>query len=135
MFMCTSRFEVQEEQHAMLREYLSNHEIQLANEDKATPHDNFDPISEDEEECSDSLSFANQRVPDGSINVHWAKAGKVWHLSQKMMGPTFLYLTFRCVYQIGLGRSPDFSKVMRLVEHSYIARYSLKTKCSFCIYP
>jgi hypothetical protein len=56
MFKCTSRFEVQEEQHAILKEYFSDHAIQLANEDKATPIDNVDPISEDEEECSDLLS-------------------------------------------------------------------------------
>lgn len=56
MFMCTSRFEVQEEQHVILKEYFSDHEIQLVNEDKVTLIDNVDPISEDEEECSDLLS-------------------------------------------------------------------------------
>lgn len=66
MFMCTSRFEVQEEQHAMLKEFLSDHEIQLANEDKATPIDHIDPISEDEEECSDSVSDQDHHAPEGS---------------------------------------------------------------------
>jgi hypothetical protein len=56
MFMCTSRFEVQEEQRAMLKEYLSNEEIQVANEAKATPKDTFDPVSYDEKDDSDSLS-------------------------------------------------------------------------------
>lgn len=62
MFMCTSRFEIEEEQRALVKEYLSNEEIQAANEEKAKPQDEFEPISDDEEH--DSLSGQDQPAPE-----------------------------------------------------------------------
>jgi hypothetical protein len=52
MFMCTSRFEIEEEQIALINEYLTNEEIHAANEEKDA-HDaqeDLDPISDDEED-------------------------------------------------------------------------------------
>jgi hypothetical protein len=54
MFMCTSRFEIEEEQLAFVNEYLSNEEIQAGNEerDAQLPENGLDPISDDEEDDS-----------------------------------------------------------------------------------
>jgi hypothetical protein len=52
MFMCTSRFEIEEEQLALIDEYLTNEEIHAANEEKDA-HDaqeDLDLISDDEED-------------------------------------------------------------------------------------
>jgi hypothetical protein len=52
--MCTSRFEIEEEQLAFVNEYLSNEEIQAGNEerDAQLPENGLDPISDDEEDDS-----------------------------------------------------------------------------------
>lgn len=62
MLMCTSKFEIEEEQLAFINEYLSSQEIQAANEEKDAqrPRDDLDPISDDEE---DDLLSAQVQTP------------------------------------------------------------------------
>lgn len=50
MYMCTSRFEIHEEERIMLSEYLSAQEIQAAKEERTQQQVTVDPISDDEEE-------------------------------------------------------------------------------------
>ncbi|OQE30681.1 hypothetical protein PENFLA_c002G11096 [Penicillium flavigenum] len=50
MYMCTSRFEIQEEERAMLSEYLSAQEIQAAKEERTQQQLVVDPISDNEED-------------------------------------------------------------------------------------
>jgi transcriptional regulator of heat shock response len=52
MFMCTSKFEVEEEQLALNKEYLLKNELQEAEEDTGTQllQDDLDPISDNEED-------------------------------------------------------------------------------------
>jgi hypothetical protein len=52
MFMCTSKFEVEEEELALNKEYLSNNELQAAEEetDSQFLEDDLDPISDNEED-------------------------------------------------------------------------------------
>lgn len=51
MYMCTTRFEIEEEQLAFIKEYLSGEEIETASEEKSTQgvQDDLYPISDDEE--------------------------------------------------------------------------------------
>lgn len=49
LFMCTSRFDIEDEQRAMINEYLSFEEIQTAREERDTQASEFDTISDDEE--------------------------------------------------------------------------------------
>ncbi|EYE89960.1 uncharacterized protein EURHEDRAFT_435899, partial [Aspergillus ruber CBS 135680] len=46
LFMCTSRFDLKEEQRAMINEYLSYEEVQADREEKDTKASEFDPISD-----------------------------------------------------------------------------------------
>jgi hypothetical protein len=51
MFMCTSKFDVEEEQFTFMKEYLSVQEIEAANEERDThTPDDLDPISDNEED-------------------------------------------------------------------------------------
>jgi hypothetical protein len=50
MYMCTSRFEIHEEERIMLSEYLSAQEIQAAKEERTQQQITIDPISDDEED-------------------------------------------------------------------------------------
>ena len=50
MYMCTSRFEIHEEERIMLSEYLSAQEIQAAKEERTQQQITVDPISDDEED-------------------------------------------------------------------------------------
>lgn len=50
MYMCTSRFEIHEEERIMLSEYLSTQEIQAAKEERTQQQITVDPISDDEED-------------------------------------------------------------------------------------
>ena len=52
MFLCTSRFDMQEEQFKFLKEFFSHDEIEAVNEERDDSLDQFDldPISDDEEE-------------------------------------------------------------------------------------
>ena len=51
MFMCTSKFDVEEEQFTFMKEYLSIQDIEAANEERDThAQDDLDPISDNEED-------------------------------------------------------------------------------------
>lgn len=52
MFLCTSKFEIEEEQAAFLQEIFTRDEIEAAKEEKETTPDtvSVDPISDTEEE-------------------------------------------------------------------------------------
>lgn len=59
MFMCTSRFEIESEQLALMEEYVSTQEVQTKTEEKAANKvrdPEFDPISDTEEDPSGILS-------------------------------------------------------------------------------
>jgi hypothetical protein len=49
LFMCTSRFDFEDERRAMINKYLSYEEIQAASEERDTQASGFDPISDGEE--------------------------------------------------------------------------------------
>lgn len=49
LFMCTSRFDFDEERRAIMDEYLSHEDKQAAKEEKDTQASEFDPISDNEE--------------------------------------------------------------------------------------
>lgn len=49
LFMCTSRLDFEDEQRAMINEYLPCEDIQAASEEMDTQAIVFDPISDDEE--------------------------------------------------------------------------------------
>jgi hypothetical protein len=50
MFMCTTRFELQEHQRLILQEYLSSQEIAAAKEADTIAVNSFEPISDTEED-------------------------------------------------------------------------------------
>ncbi|OQE58765.1 hypothetical protein PENNAL_c0360G08151, partial [Penicillium nalgiovense] len=49
LFMCTSRFDLEDKQRVLINEYLSYEEMQAAREERDTQANGFDPISDDEE--------------------------------------------------------------------------------------
>lgn len=49
MFMCTSRFEIEEGRRALINEYLSHEEIQAKQEEKDTNPHHLEPISDNDE--------------------------------------------------------------------------------------
>jgi hypothetical protein len=57
MYMCASRFEINEEERIMLSEYLSAQEIQVAKEERTQQQITVDPISDDEEDEGLSTEF------------------------------------------------------------------------------
>jgi ABC-type uncharacterized transport system involved in gliding motility auxiliary subunit len=57
MYMCTSRFEIAEEERIMLSEYLSAQEIQAAKEEKTQQQITVDPISDNEEDAGPSTEL------------------------------------------------------------------------------
>ena len=52
MFLCTSRFDIEEEQHTFLREFFSRDEIEAANEEKDSSANSYDldPINDTKED-------------------------------------------------------------------------------------
>jgi len=54
MFSCASKFEVEEEQNTLLKDFFSRDELETAREeeDDRTNEIDIDPISDNEEECS-----------------------------------------------------------------------------------
>lgn len=63
MFMCTSRFEIESEQLALLEEYISTQEIQTRTEEKAANKvrdSEFNPISDTEEDPLDVSTQSTQ---------------------------------------------------------------------------
>ena len=61
LFMCTSRFDLKEEQRAMINEYLSYEEVQADREEKDTKASEFDPIS-DNEKGDEEYSIQIQQI-------------------------------------------------------------------------
>jgi hypothetical protein len=70
LFMCTSRFDLEDEQRALINEYLSYEEMQAAREERDTQANGFDPISDDEKgeegdstqiRCTDQVVIDNTR--------------------------------------------------------------------------
>jgi hypothetical protein len=55
LWICTTRFDLQEQKRLMLQEYLSHQEIAAITETNGTPDELFDPISDTEEETEDSV--------------------------------------------------------------------------------
>lgn len=53
LWMCTIRFDLQEQKRLMLQEYLSHQEIAAMTEANETRDESFDPISDTEEETED----------------------------------------------------------------------------------
>ncbi|KAB8067090.1 hypothetical protein BDV29DRAFT_163765 [Aspergillus leporis] len=60
MYMCTSRFEIEEEERIMLSEYLSVQEIQAVKEEKTPQQIVFNPISDEEEEASSTQALSSK---------------------------------------------------------------------------
>ncbi|KAJ5456131.1 uncharacterized protein N7458_003714 [Penicillium daleae] len=56
MFVCTSKFDIEDDQRMLINEYLSHQEKQAAKEEKDIKENNFDPISDDEEDPASILS-------------------------------------------------------------------------------
>jgi hypothetical protein len=50
LWMCTTRFDLQEQKRPLLQEYLSHQEIAAATEANETRDESFDPISDTEED-------------------------------------------------------------------------------------
>lgn len=71
MYMCTSRFEIHEEQRVMLSEYLSTQEIQAAKEERTQQQLTVDPISDNEEDegPTTQLQATSQAVQGPSVNA------------------------------------------------------------------
>lgn len=53
LWICTTRFDLQEQKRLILQEYLSHQEIAAMTEANETRHELFDPISDTEEETED----------------------------------------------------------------------------------
>ena len=64
MFMCATKFEVEEAQLAYLQEFLTQQEREAVEEEKHAQQtqDNIDPISDNEEEEEDSLLVNTELV-------------------------------------------------------------------------
>ena len=56
MFICTSRFEIEEGRRALINEYLSHEEIQANQEEKDTNTYHIEPISDDNEGDNDEVN-------------------------------------------------------------------------------
>src|ERR1700710_1554683 len=66
MFLCTIKFEIEEEQLAFVQEYLSSREIQTATEEREAqkPQDDLESISDNEEDTS-----VSNRIQDPSVRT------------------------------------------------------------------
>lgn len=65
MFMCASKFDLEQQQLALISEFLSEEEKEVVNEEKATQSlDDLDPISDSEEE--DIVVVQEQPATQGS---------------------------------------------------------------------
>ncbi|KAL2006857.1 hypothetical protein VTN00DRAFT_9525 [Thermoascus crustaceus] len=74
MYMCTSRFEIHEEERIMLSEYLSAQEIQAAKEERTQQQITVDPISDDEEDEGPSTELQATSQPRATSHGLSAKA-------------------------------------------------------------
>ncbi|OQD74718.1 hypothetical protein PENANT_c168G01573 [Penicillium antarcticum] len=66
MYMCTSRFEIHEEERMMLSEYLSAQEIQAAKEERTQQQFAGDPISDNEEDEGSSTQLQTRSQPQAT---------------------------------------------------------------------
>lgn len=62
MYMCTSKFEIGEEQRPVIKEYLTHEERQAEKEEKEPQAQNFEPISDNEEETQESTEVLSKKA-------------------------------------------------------------------------
>ena len=64
MFMCTTRFDIQSEQLALIDKYLSTQEKHIKKEQDVTEQkeDGFDPISDEEEEEEEEEDLSGREL-------------------------------------------------------------------------
>ena len=74
MYMCTSRFEIHEEERIMLSEYLLAQEIQAAKEERTQQQITVDLISDDEEDQGPSTELQATSQPRATSHGPSAKA-------------------------------------------------------------
>jgi hypothetical protein len=69
MFMCTTKFDMESEQLSLIEEYLTTQEVQAAREEKyiRKAEDEFDPISDSEEDPSATISQPAQPVSQRAL--------------------------------------------------------------------
>lgn len=67
MFMCTSRFEIEDGRRALINEYLSYEEIQASQEEKNTDTYPLEPIS-DNDEGHDEVNEDDVSVVRNAVN-------------------------------------------------------------------
>lgn len=71
MFMCTSRFEIEDSRRALINEYLSHEEIQASQEEKNTDTYPLEPISDNDEghdEGHDEVNEDDVSVVRNAVN-------------------------------------------------------------------
>lgn len=123
LFMCTSRFDIKEEQRAMIGEYLSYEEIQADGEEKDTQASEFDPIS-DNDEGDEGDYIQIQQIGQAPSEKARGSGEGVLHLCQRkamkmrMMSLLFHSLTQNSACQGEFGNAQDFSRDMRLNKSS-----------------
>lgn len=72
MFMCTSKFDLEDDQRMLINEYLSRQEKQAVKEEKNTKETAFSPISDDDEEEEDLAPTQSQptiQPPEGVLHL------------------------------------------------------------------
>lgn len=69
LWMCTTRFDLQEQKRLMLQEYLSHQEIAAMTEASETRDELFDPISDTEEETEDIVYEAEGIQPPNAQSL------------------------------------------------------------------
>ena len=69
LWMCTTRFDLQEQKRLMLQEYLSHQEIAAMTEANETRDESFDPISDTEEETEDIVYEAECTQPPNTQSL------------------------------------------------------------------
>lgn len=74
MFMCTSRFEIEEGQRALMNEYLSHEEKQAEQEEKDTNANNLEPISDNDEGNNEGNNEANNNITHHNVRLLSEKA-------------------------------------------------------------
>lgn len=69
LWMCTTRFDLQEQKRLILQEYLSHQEIAAITEANETRDESFDPISDTEEETEDIVYEAEGIQPPNAQSL------------------------------------------------------------------
>jgi hypothetical protein len=79
MFMCTSKFEIEEDQWVLINEYLSHEEKQAEQEEKNPNTDYINPISDNDEGDNESDNEGdNDIVLDNVRSLSEKAKGKRW---------------------------------------------------------